>query len=214
MSAIKITCDFRENLSGIPDLLKNKNVDVTFDLLFAGDYIVNGEIIIERKTADDFVQSLISNRIFEQCSKLKNESKRILILVEGNPYATNHKIEEHAIRCAILSLLTAWQIPIICTKNIEGTADILKRLGLQTIKNNVFIRSPYGPKTKKIKSQQLFFIQGIPSTGPALAGRLLDNFAKIKSIVNANELELRKIRGIGKKSAKRIFDFFNLPQSL
>lgn len=210
MSSIKINCDFREIPSGIPQLLFNKNVDVSFSQLNAGDYFINDEIIVERKTAADFIQSIIHNRIFEQCSKLKKESKRILIVIEGNPYITKYKIDEQAIRGAIVSILTAWQIPIICTKNPEGTADLLKRLGLQSIKNSAYIQSPYGTKPKKIKSQKLFLLQGIPSIGPALAIRLFEHFGNIKSIVNASEAELRTIKGFGKKSAKRICDFFSL----
>ncbi len=209
MQQVRITCDFREQPSGIPQLLEGMKVKVSLSQLSTGDYIINDEIFVERKTAEDFIQSIFSGRIFEQCSKLKRESKRILILIEGNPYTTDHKIEERAIRGAILSLLTSWQIPILCTKNKIKTSEILVMLGVQSLKNDIHLHSHYGNKSKKTKTQKLYFLQGIPSVGPATAGRLIENFGNVKSIVNASNDELRKIKGIGKKNAGRILDFFS-----
>ena len=74
MTIIKITCDFRERHSGIPKLLADKKFDISFSSLIAGDYIIHNQIIVERKTAKDIIQSILDNRLFEQCSKLKKES--------------------------------------------------------------------------------------------------------------------------------------------
>ena len=209
MQQVRITCDFREKPSGIPQLLESMKVKVSLSQLSAGDYIINEEIFVERKTAEDFIQSIFNGRIFEQCSKLKRESKRALILIEGNPYKTDHKIEERAIRGAILSLLSSWQIPILRTENKTKTSEILVMIGGQSLKNYNHLQSHYGKKSKKTKTQKLYFLQGIPSIGPATAERLIENFGNVKSIVNASNDELRKIKGIGKKNAEKIFDFFS-----
>jgi Fanconi anemia group M protein len=206
---IKINCDFRERPSGIPTLLAHNNVDVTFSSLRVGDYVINNQIIVERKTAEDLIQSIISNRLFKQCSGLKKESRRTLILIEGNPYKTAHKMEERAIRGAIISILTAWQIPVIYSQSADKSVELMMMLGTQSLKDNVHIRQHNVYKSKKIKNQKLGFLQGIPSTGPALAGRLMEYFGTIKSLVNASPDELRKIKGIGKKNAKRINNFFS-----
>ena len=208
MTIIKIICDFRERNSGIPKLLEDKKIDISFSNLITGDYIINDQIIVERKTAEDFIQSVMNNRLFEQCSKLKKVPGRILILIEGNPYKTEHKIDTRAVKGVILSILTAWQIPVIYSQSIDCSVELLMMLGTQSLKDNVYIRTYKGYKPKKIKSQRLRFLQGIPSAGPAIAGRLMDYFGNIKSIVNASCDELKKIKGIGKKNAKRIIDFF------
>ena len=209
MTSIQITCDFRERNSGIPKLFTENKIEISFAAISAGDYIINDQIIIERKTADDFIQSLIDNRLFEQCSKLKKDSRRILILIEGNPYKTRHKIDTLAIKGAILSILTAWQIPVIYSQSANTSVELMIMLGIQSLKYNVHFRMYKGYKSKKIKSQRLRFLQGIPSSGPTIAGRLMDYFGNIKLIVNASADELRKIKGIGKNKAKKIIDFFN-----
>ena len=209
MTIIKIICDFREKHSGIPKLLADNKINVSFSSLSTGDYIINDQIIVERKTAEDFIQSIMDNRLFEQCSKLKKDIRRVLIIIEGNPYRTEHKIDGRAVKGAILSILTAWQIPVIYSQSADSSVELLMMLGTQSLKEDIYIRTYSGYKPKKIKSQRLRFLQGIPSTGPAIAGRLIENFGNIKSIVNASVDELRKIKGIGKKNAKRIIDFFN-----
>jgi Fanconi anemia group M protein len=209
LTIIKITCDFREKNSGIPKLLADKKVNISFSSLTAGDYIINDQILVERKTAEDFIQSIMDNRLFEQCSKLKKDLRRVLILIEGNPYKTEHKIDGSAVKGAILSILTAWQIPVIYSQSVENSVELMMMIGTQSLKGNVHIRMYKGYKTKKIKSQRLRFLQGIPSIGPAIAARLIDHFGTIKSIVNTSADELRKIKGIGKKNAKKIVEFFN-----
>ena len=208
LTIIKITCDFRERHSGIPKLLADNKIDISFSSLTAGDYVINDQIIVERKTAEDFIQSIIDNRLFEQCSMLKKESQRVLILIEGNPYKTGHKMDARAIKGAILSISTAWQIPVIYSQNVDDSVELMLMLGTQLLNDNVHVRIYKGHKPKKIKSQRLRFLQGIHSTGPAIAGRLIDNFGNIKTIVNASADELRKIKGIGKNKAKKIIDFF------
>lgn len=48
-----ILADYREEKSGIEQLLKKQNVIVKFQQLTIGDYIISGEYVIERKTAKD-----------------------------------------------------------------------------------------------------------------------------------------------------------------
>lgn len=59
---ISIQADHRENPSGIPELLaENTGVSLLISCLPAGDYIINSVIGVERKSSEDFVQSIIIN---------------------------------------------------------------------------------------------------------------------------------------------------------
>ena len=89
---ISIIADNREKESGIPDMLTAKKVNIIFRQLFVGDYHINDHIVIERKTSVDFVQSIIDGRLFSQCAKLRKSSAVPLIIVEGNPFTTQHSI--------------------------------------------------------------------------------------------------------------------------
>lgn len=109
---IGILADYREKRSGIPELLMQSEINVKVVNLVAGDYLIDEQVIVERKTNEDFIQSLLCNRLFEQCSKLKRESDFQLFIIEGDPYRTNHDISQQAVKGALLSISAAWQIPV------------------------------------------------------------------------------------------------------
>lgn len=207
---IPIQADYRENPSGIPQLLSEiEEISLSVLCLSAGDYIINGTIGIERKSAEDFVQGIICNRLFDQIARLKRSVPRSLLIVEGNPYNTTHKIKSCAIRGAVLSVLMSWQVPVIFSKNKEDTVALLLAIARQDITALPQIAAPKIYRSKKPVSRQLFFLQGIPGVGPVLAARMLEKFGSLKAAVNAGERELKKIAGIGKNKAKEISGFIN-----
>ena len=68
---LNIIVDYREQESGIIELLKERNVDIEVKKIPHGDYIINNWITVERKTAKDFLVSIISRRLFYQLTNLK-----------------------------------------------------------------------------------------------------------------------------------------------
>ena len=161
---MKITVDYREDASGIIDLLKEKEVLIEVKKVSFGDYIINDSIAIERKTARDFLISIIDGRLFSQ-----------------------------------------WHIPVVFSHSKEDTRDILLMMGRQ---NEAYIdvvplRGGYRPK--RLKSKQLYLLQGLPQIGPMLAKRLIEHFKSIVKIMNASIEELAEVEGIGRVSAERIY---------
>ena len=116
-----IIADNREKSSEIPTLLIDSNIDVKIVQLSVGDYMIDDEIVIERKTNIDFVQSIINGHLFDQCSRLRKTGKIPLIIVEGNPFKTRHNIRPEAIKGALLAVSLSWQIPIIRSSGKEDT---------------------------------------------------------------------------------------------
>jgi DNA excision repair protein ERCC-4 len=86
---IEIIADHREIASRVPSALSDLNIEPEIRTLKHGDYIINNQIIIERKTKDDFVQSLMQQKLFIQVANLRKNAKfRPILLIEGNPYHT------------------------------------------------------------------------------------------------------------------------------
>jgi len=206
---LRIIADYREFQSGIPTMLLNRKVETKLENLLAGDYLVNDQILIERKTAEDFIQSIISNRLFYQCGKMKRKTiYHLLIIIEGNPYATSHNISHESIKGALLSVSSSWQIPVVFSQDKNETSDLLISIGNQMLHDKIpNIRRGYKPK--KMKNQQLYLLQGLPEIGPALAYRLLLHFGSIKKIMRATEKQLLMVDGIGKTKALKIVEFIN-----
>lgn len=188
---ISIQADYRETPSGVPELLAGDDgVSLLVSSLPAGDYIINETIGIERKSAEDFVQSIIANRLFDQVARLKRSVPRPLLIVEGNPYMTAHKIQDCAIRGAVLSVLVSWQVPVIFSKSREDTVALLLMAARQDTAAISQLAATKNYRPKKLRSRQLFFLQGIPDVGPVLATRLLKKIGGLKAVINATEEEL------------------------
>jgi DNA excision repair protein ERCC-4 len=200
----KITVDYREKSSGVHDLLINCGALVKITKLSYGDYIINDQITVERKTADDFLLSIIDGRLFNQLSNLKKFCNHPILLIEGNPYKSSYQFDRMAIKGALVSTQVIWYVPVIFSRTKEDSRDVLLMISRQ-VRSCIDVaplRGSYRPK--KLKSQQLYILQGLPKVGPKIAKRLLAHFKSISKVMSASAQDLSKIDGMGKISAEKI----------
>jgi len=206
---LTIIADNREKSSGIPNMLTNAGVNVKMEQLSVGDYMIADDIIIERKTSTDFVQSILNHHLFNQCARLRKTGKLPLIIVEGNPFSTRHEISPKAIKGTLLAINLRWQIPIIRSSGKEDTVLLMIMASKQQINSPVFVRLS-GKKPKKLQKQQHYFVQNMPGVGPGLAQRLLTHFGTIEKIITSDIKTLKMVDGIGKTAATKLYEFFRL----
>ena len=203
MQKAKIIVDTREIYSGIPDLLAMK-ADVEIKQLPVGDYILSEHIAVERKRAEDFLDSLIRKRFFEQINRLKEAyDKPILIIEDEGLFSRN--VSERAVYGAIACIITDYEIPVIRTRDAEETESLLYAIAVREQfrkKKEISLR---GKKPMmSLRERQQFIIEGLPNVSATLAKRLLDYFGSVKNIMNASLVELKRVEGIGEKKAKAI----------
>lgn len=159
-------------------------------------------ITVERKTTNDFVISIIDGRLFSQASRLKKFAEKPIMVIEGRYlYHTGYAMDPQAIKGAITSLSTAWYIPVIFSKDVNGTADFLVMTGIQDVEYQSQYVKRAGRKPKRAKILKLHILQGLPQIGPKTANKMLEHFGSIET---ANENELAIVEGIGKKKAAMI----------
>lgn len=79
----RVVADGREVGSGVPEKIAKLGVNVKTRVLGIGDYMLVGDILIERKTADDFVASVFDGRLFEQASRISGVCGRPVLVVEN-----------------------------------------------------------------------------------------------------------------------------------
>jgi DNA excision repair protein ERCC-4 len=206
---LKITVDYREKASGLIDLLKNEDIIIEVKKVSCGDYIINNPITIERKPAKDFLISIIDGRLFNQLSNLKKYCTNPILLIEGNPFKTGLNFENMAIKGALISTQAIWYIPVIFSRSKEDTKDIFMMISRQdkSYTDVVPLRGGYRPK--RLKSKQLYLLQGLPQGGPMLAKRLIEHFKSVSKIMNASIEELTEVEGIGLVFAEKIRDVLN-----
>ena len=199
--------DYREKnsnmmreLDKIKCLIKVKNMSV-------GDYQITDDIIIERKTVEDFSKSITDKRLYQQAKEMVNNCKKPLMIIEGeNIYHTF--LHPNAIRGAMASIALDFRIPIIQTQNETDTAFMIKRIALREQKKDdkkpVSVRTQTKPVT--LPEQQLFITESLPNIGPVSAKKLLQHFKTLKNLFTASKKELKDVEGIGEKIATNIID--------
>ena len=205
---IIIFVDSREQNSNVnKELFEKEGVKVITKPLEIGDYVLSKDVCIERKTVEDFLSSIIDGRLFSQIRNLKQNYTKPLILIEGNiaELFTLRNIHKNSIIGALTSIALEYQVPILNTKSPIETAEYLyviaKREQLEQDKE---VRLRVGRKGLTLHEQQRFIVEGLPMVGPLLAKSLLEKFGSIKAIANADEKELQKVEGLGRKKAKLI----------
>ena len=198
-----IVVDYREKGSKLVGLLENR-FTVQCKKLPYGDYQFNDFLTIERKTARDFLISIIDLRLFRQVANLKRYCPASLLLIEGDPYSTDLQFDHHAIRGALLSIQVAWQLPLHFSASVQESCDIMSDIArqAQTFSEGIPLRGGYRPR--RIKSRQLYILQGLPGVGPKLAKRLLDTFHSVAAVMAATEAELQGVEGVGRSKAEDI----------
>ena len=77
-----ITLDYREASSTLSAYISSLGMTVQYENLTTGDILIHGDILIERKTSRDLLTSIIDQRLFKQCQRMKNAELQPLLLIE------------------------------------------------------------------------------------------------------------------------------------
>lgn len=197
-----VYADTREH-SKVIDILK-KNIEVVENQLPVGDYLIGEQICIERKTCNDFLQSLIDGRLFSQLKDLKNSFSCPILIIEGETlFQKERKIHPNAIRGALASIAIDYNIPIIWTYNQLETADMIISIANREKKDKE--TSIRGKRTFLSENQeQEFIVCGLPKVSIVKAKSLLKKFGNPEKVFTAKEEELKDVEGIGEIMAKNI----------
>lgn len=201
---LTIYADVREGGSSVVQELAKLGVEVVLTKLDVGDYVVSERVGIERKTAADFVQSIIDQRVFKQLADLSRTYEAPLLIIEGEGLYERRGVNPESVRGALVSVALDFKIPIFWTRNAKETAEVIKTIarrereeGRRGIRIGV-------KKPGTVKELQEHIVATLPGVDHILAKRLLQKFKSVEKVFTANEDELMNVQGIGEKKAKRI----------
>ena len=186
-------------------LLESMGLEVTLRNLEVGDYVISERVAVERKTAQDFVASIIDpqRNLFRQMADLARTYDRPILILEGRDFYGT-QMSPSSIQGAMASVAVDYGVPIIPAENQDETARIIALLVRREKKEG---REPkaHGHKTARtLKEQQEYLISAIPSVGPRVARNLLRHFGSIEKVMIASEEELKGVALVGPKIAERI----------
>jgi len=208
----KIIVDNREYRSKVVRELTDLGVKVEPRQLAVGDYVLSSRIGVERKSVDDFLESMINGKLFRQMIELRDAFARPLLIIEGDDIFTRRNINHSAILGSLVSIIIDYGIPILTTRDYRETARILSLTAKREQKSERKEVAIRGEKRAMLPHErQQFIVEGLPNISSTLAKRLLKHFKTIRNIANASEEDLFQVPGIGKITAKEIVEIFTKP---
>ncbi|MBI2507998.1 hypothetical protein HYV89_03520 [Candidatus Woesearchaeota archaeon] len=210
---MKIILDYRERNSGIKKELIKQGIEVIEKQLVYADFIIktkdlNKNILtvgVEKKTINDFLNSIIDKRLINQIIGLKKNFDIPLLVIEGteNIYEVRN-FHPNSIRGMLASIAIDFQTPILYTRNHRDTANLLAIIAKRLEKPRSLPSLLKKRRPLTLRQQQEFLVETLPGIGPQISRNLLKKFGTIKSFVNAPEEELMQAEKIGKIKASQI----------
>ena len=230
---MKLLVDHRER--SVLKLVEDICEDVVVIQLPIGDYLLTSgseAIIIERKTINDLLTSIRSNRLWDQLLRMmKTEKvvgyslKRRILLIHGNfnkyfesiDYDTDDDLitSWSQLMGAYMEILYVYNTPIIHVESDIAFKAFMRILLKRESagKNDKLPSAKWYMKPAKadlpLKNRKKYILSALPYIGNQLASNLLDHFSTISDIACAQVEDLKKVPKIGKKRAELIYKMFH-----
>ena len=200
-----LTVDTREDVSYWLSKLSGKSA-----ALPAGDFLVEGEnvrYIIERKTASDFANSLLSGRLWTQLKNMKNSDAQPILLIEGSLAQPRKwsRIHVSSLCGALASVIHDWQTPVVTLPRQSWTVVFLRALSKRLGEPRRPHRLRVSPKAAlTLREKQLYFLEGLPAVGAATSRAILEVYGSPLNFFLDIENARQKLPRLTRKAQKQI----------
>ena len=201
-----IVVDDRETSSKVVEILSETGASITLRRLAFGDYAIGDRILIERKTARDFVDTLVERDLLGQVRDLAAHALRPVLVIEGGDLAGQRDIHPNAIRGVLAAITVDLGVSILFTRDEEDTAQMILVLARREESEGGERKVPLRKDSRSVGHQQENIIASFPDIGLKNARLLLEHFGSVRGVIDADFSELVKVKGIGEGRARRIFD--------
>ena len=203
-----VIVDNREMSAKVAEELSNLGAHVVLEHMAAGDYAVGSRILIERKTVQDFVDTLVDRDLFGQMKDLAESSLRPILIIEGGGISdlySARNIHPNAIRNTLASIAADYDVSILFTRDAAETAQMIFAFAKREASDEHKERSKHKSKSSQVESEAvLYILTAFPSVGPKAARDLLSEFGSLRAVLSATKEELMDVKGIGEKTASAI----------
>jgi len=207
-----ITVDDRETSSRVAGRLHELGASITLERLEFGDYAIGDRILVERKTVQDFMNTLVERDLFGQLRAMADAALRPVLIIEGvdDLYAVRNS-HANAVRGTLPAITVDMGIALLRTRDADDTAEVLyvlaQREGSERGERKVHPKKSY----RSAREEQEYALSAFPNIGLKSARLLLEHFGSLKAIIDAEAEDLASVHGIGEKTARGIWDLARRP---
>jgi Fanconi anemia group M protein len=197
----KIIADDRETSSAVVELLYKKDtLRLEIARLEYGDYAIGDQMLVERKTARDFVDTLVERDLLGQIKQMAGACEHPVLIIEGTDLYTQRNIAPNAIRGALAAISVQFGVSVFMVSGPEETAEMLyvlmnRERGEPSGKPSLHHHKSYRSEREHLE----YILSSFPGIGPHQARSLLTHFGTLSAVLSASEQQLREVEGIGPK---------------
>jgi Fanconi anemia group M protein len=211
---VVVMADVRERAGGVASWIETlPDVSVEWAHLPEADFLLGDGVAVERKSARDFVASILDRRLFDQIERLVQSYPRPLLLLEGDPLSTEIGVHPNAIRGALAHVAVTQRVPVLPTTSPQESAELLVVIARQV--QSTGGERPRAPAKRRaggsLSEHQEAVAAALPGVGPVLARRLLEGSGSLAALAAADAAALRQVRGIGHHRARSLADLLTAP---
>ncbi|MCF8039213.1 MAG: hypothetical protein K9K79_07840 [Desulfohalobiaceae bacterium] len=207
-----VLVDDREGANEVVRALEAYGAGLHTTRLPVGDYCLDEELLVERKTMADFGVSIIDGRLFKQAGRLVCSTYASALVIEGTALeAADLKVSREAVQGALITVSLVFGLSVLRSNSAGETAWLMLTAArqLQACRRGVLKRPGYKPRGRQ--KRQLYLLQGLPKIGRGKAEILLDTFGGVQAVMDASYEELIRVKGIGRETARGIREILKEP---
>jgi Fanconi anemia group M protein len=189
------------------DLSLRDGMETRLETLAVGDYVLSDRVVVERKTVEDFLETLTGGdrSLFEQVGDAARSYGRPVVILEGEGLYDRRNVHPKAIHGALASLAVDFGASILQTDDEEATADLLAVLATREQETENRSVSVHGEKqSRTLSEQQEYVVAAIAEVGPVTARSLLGALGSVEAVMTADHERLTEVEGVGEVTADRI----------
>jgi ERCC4-type nuclease len=179
--------------------------------LDAGDYYIPAEkydLIVERKSVTDYIDSVFSTRLWEELEKIKSvESNGKLIpmlLVEGDwhfvmKYGKKDRSVVGSIYASLLSTIASWGIHVVSSPALSWTPYVLASFTKWLGRPRYAEPPVYKPKAVSLDELAIRVLCSLPHISVERAKKILKHYETVENALNNVSWWKHSVDGIGDK---------------
>lgn len=130
---LSLRVDNRERGKCLKRLEEAEGVRLEMVELEFGDYVLPNNIVIERKSATDFILSVVDEGLWLNIENLKQTYDRIVYIIEGDPYVARFHQKALDVHRAFARMVVDYGIAVLPSADAEHTAMLIYLMGLAAL---------------------------------------------------------------------------------
>ncbi|MHB8254836.1 MAG: ERCC4 domain-containing protein [Acidiferrobacter sp.] len=124
-----IQVDRRERGRVVKRLEESEGVRLDMVDLEFGDYVLPNHIVVERKSATDFILSVVDEGLWTNIANLKPTYSRIVYIIEGDPYVARFHQKALDVHRAFARMTVDHGIAVLPSADADHTAMLIYLMG-------------------------------------------------------------------------------------